>query len=1097
MNELDAFARANFDWVVHLDAIWEEPLGDVPELHDHLRRDITAAVGNLEGHHSPIGRIIIGPGGSGKTHLLSVLRGETLRNGATFIAADLTDVHDFYETVLLGYVNSLLQPDASGKPQFRSFLAWLINEVGAPVDGMTYVNQLRRCSPEQLHKVADHLVQWLSRRWPQESLRHDDVLRALLLMNMRDMRLQSAGHSWLQGAPVDREDLHPLKFDSEQRQASEIIRGLSWLLSLRGPTLLALDQLDAIVGQHHLTAAAEVSRGVAEGQLVSQAIITGIAGGLAALRDLTRRTLTVVSAYERTVQTLKQYGATSFMERYTEEEPLRPLQQQALARKLIEARLKPVYEAAGFEPDYPTWPFSPKALDNSVGLLPRELLMRCEAHRKACVRAGEATELHSLDGAAPSPDVRKDDLDPIDRVFETYKAQAEPDRLLRHETEDTALAGLLKTAARCLVKENPVGENVDALVDSEFPGGKSFAPLHARIRLVHHDKDGLERHYCLRALQKTHATAYQSRLKAAMTSAGIDRQLDFRRLVIVRIEPPPTGPKSKELTEKFLNNGGIFVAPGEQEIRVLWALQQLEAERRDGFESWLINRRPVSAMTMMQEAKLSRGIDIPPRNEPSAAANQEIKPAPANEPGNNRANKTADKPPSKPPKAAVTKKATEPSKSHTAVSVAAGGGKPGMPLPIGHRLVGSQIGDAITVPLEKLRQHVVVLAGAGSGKTVLIRRIVEEAALVGVPSIVIDSANDLARLGDAWPETPEEWRNGDAEKAEAYFENAETVIWTPGIEGGNPLRLEPLPDLAAVVDNRDELNEAIAMARDALQPIVATGRSAATQTKLGVLSAALEYFANQGGGNLSKFVDLLADLPPDAGGGITDAEKHATKMADALRAQFQIDPLLKQEGAVLDPAELFGLENPNGKTRVSVLSFIGLQGDEQQQQFLNQLAMTLFSWIKRNPAPNDQALRGLLVIDEAKDFVPSKGTPACKASLVRLAAQARKYGLGLVFATQAPKDIEHTVVSNCFTHIYGQANSPAAIEAIKTQLQQKGGSGSDIGKLGRGRFYFYSDGVVQAPTKMAASMCLSHHPAAPLGQDDVMKRARQSKDEAG
>jgi hypothetical protein len=45
-------------------------------------------------------------------------------------------------------------------------------------------------------------------------------------------------------------------------------------------------------------------------------------------------------------------------------------------------------------------------------------------------------------------------------------------------------------------------------------------------------------------------------------------------------------------------------------------------------------------------------------------------------------------------------------------------------------------------------------AGAGSGKTVLLRRIVEEAALAGIPAIVIDPNNDLSRLGDAWPERP-------------------------------------------------------------------------------------------------------------------------------------------------------------------------------------------------------------------------------------------------------------------------------------------------------------------------------------------------------
>ncbi|MDM4784641.1 AAA family ATPase, partial [Micromonospora sp. b486] len=50
-----------------------------------------------------------------------------------------------------------------------------------------------------------------------------------------------------------------------------------------------------------------------------------------------------------------------------------------------------------------------------------------------------------------------------------------------------------------------------------------------------------------------------------------------------------------------------------------------------------------------------------------------------------------------------------------------------------------------------------MFAGSGSGKTVLIRRLIEECALRGVSAIVLDPNNDLARLGEAWPEPPPGW----------------------------------------------------------------------------------------------------------------------------------------------------------------------------------------------------------------------------------------------------------------------------------------------------------------------------------------------------
>ena len=71
------------------------------------------------------------------------------------------------------------------------------------------------------------------------------------------------------------------------------------------------------------------------------------------------------------------------------------------------------------------------------------------------------------------------------------------------------------------------------------------------------------------------------------------------------------------------------------------------------------------------------------------------------------------------------------------------------------------------IELESLRRHTAIFAGSGSGKTVLIRRMVEECALQGVSSIVLDPNNDLARLGDPWPEAPPGWGGEDAVRSRA------------------------------------------------------------------------------------------------------------------------------------------------------------------------------------------------------------------------------------------------------------------------------------------------------------------------------------------
>lgn len=582
-----------------------------------------------------------------------------------------------------------------------------------------------------------------------------------------------------------------------------------------------------------------------------------------------------------------------------------------------------------------------------------------------------------------------------------------------------------------------------------------------RVRLIFHDENDREKHLCLRTLQRINAKAYQTRLKAAMTASGIDRSLSFRRLIIVRTHEIPGGALTQQLTNQFEQAGGLFAHPTEEELVTLLVLQELQNRKDPKFDAWLRERRPVSQLPFMHDAVTWLFGDAVSKS--SAKVSSE---------SDNNAPSSEVEEPLRTPEVSGDNQPIE-----------------SLQLPVGARLVGQQTKDPVSIRVQDLTKHTVILAGSGSGKTVLVRRLVEEAVLLGIPAIVIDCANDLARMGDLWPTPPELWSNQDRKKADLYHQKSQVVVWTPGREAGNPLNLEPLPDLAAVANDPEELDQAADMARDALQEIVAPGKSQASTLKRGILKAALLYFAQNGGGRLPDLIDLLSELPPEAGGGIADAGKKAQAMADSLRAEVLNNPLLRQTGVALDPAILFNLGQSSGKTRISILNFVGLPSIGAQQQFLNQLFMTLFTWIKKNPAPTDQPVRGLLILDEAKDFVPSTQSTPCKASLNRLVAQARKYGLGLIFATQAPKSIDHNIIANCSTQFYGRANSPAAIDVIQEQLRQRGGSGQDIARLERGQFYVVSESLA-TPTKILTPLCLSHHPPTPLDEVAVLNQAK-------
>jgi DNA helicase HerA-like ATPase len=172
-----------------------------------------------------------------------------------------------------------------------------------------------------------------------------------------------------------------------------------------------------------------------------------------------------------------------------------------------------------------------------------------------------------------------------------------------------------------------------------------------------------------------------------------------------------------------------------------------------------------------------------------------------------------------------------------------------------------------------------------------------------------------------------------------------------------------------------------------------------------------------------------------------------------------------------------------------VISMIGLEGEAQRQRFISQLQMALFGWFKKHPA-RDVPLGGLLVMDEAQTIAPSGALTPSTHSTLALASQARKYGLGLIFATQAPRGLNNRIPGNASTQFYGRLNAPVQIQTAREIARGAGGDVADIGTLGIGQFYV---GVGGEPfVKIQASMPLSND-GGPLSPEEVLQRARAGR----
>jgi hypothetical protein len=215
-------------------------------------------------------------------------------------------------------------------------------------------------------------------------------------------------------------------------------------------------------------------------------------------------------------------------------------------------------------------------------------------------------------------------------------------------------------------------------------------------------------------------------------------------------------------------------------------------------------------------------------------------------------------------------------------------------------------------------------------------------------------------------------------------------------------------------------------------------------------------------------------------------------MADSLKAEVQMNALLRDSGRNATMGQFFDRENFRGKTRISVINLIGLPSPELQQLFVNQLTISLYLWIKQKEEEKPGDFKGLLIFDESRDFAPSARPSLCRENLKRLATFAKSRGFGLVFATQVPNDIDHGLVSNCAIQFYGRANSPSAISAIKEQIVMRGSGEPNISRLKTGHFYLHLE-KSKGFHKILTPFCLSYFPPKPLDETQVLARALKSR----
>jgi hypothetical protein len=354
-----------------------------------------------------------------------------------------------------------------------------------------------------------------------------------------------------------------------------------------------------------------------------------------------------------------------------------------------------------------------------------------------------------------------------------------------------------------------------------------------------------------------------------------------------------------------------------------------------------------------------------------------------------------------------------------------------------------------------LTTHGVVVGMTGSGKTGLCISLLEEAAIDGIPCIIIDPKGDLTNLLLQFPDldprdflpwinpeearqkgvpleeyarqTAERWRAGvmewgqDPQRIARLRGSSEWRIYTPGSEAGLPLSI--LQTFAAPQGGgtREALNQKIDATTTALLGLTGIGADP-VQSREHILIAQLLLHAWSQGKDLD-LPQLIAQIqtPPLNKIGAFDVdtfypEKDRLKLAVALNNILAAPSFSTWiTGESLDLGRMLQAAD---KPR-QLIFYIAHLEDEQRMFFLTLLLEEVLSWTRRQPGTT--SLRAILYFDEVFGYLPPHpGNPPTKTPLMTLLKQARAFGVGILLATQNPVDLDYKALSNAGTWFIGK-----------------------------------------------------------------------------
>ena len=384
----------------------------------------------------------------------------------------------------------------------------------------------------------------------------------------------------------------------------------------------------------------------------------------------------------------------------------------------------------------------------------------------------------------------------------------------------------------------------------------------------------------------------------------------------------------------------------------------------------------------------------------------------------------------------------------------------------------SPLEDLLLYDSRNLVTHAVCIGMTGSGKTGLCISLIEEAAIDGVPAIIIDPKGDITNLLLTFPDLQSKdfepwvneedahrkglspadfatqqatlWRDGlmkwgqDGKRIQRLRDSADFTIYTPGSSAGLPISIlksfaAPQPE---IIQDDESLQERINTTATSLLALLGIDADPIRSREHILLSNIFAESWRRGEDlELGRLIQLIQS-PPLTRIGVLDLESFYPSK-ERFGLAMLLNNMLAAPGFGLwlqgDSLDVDGLlHSPSGKPKISIF-YIAHLSEAQRMFFVSLLLNQIVGWVRTQSGTT--SLRSILYIDEVFGYLPPVANPPSKLPLLTLLKQARAFGLGIVLATQNPIDLDYKALSNAGTWFLGRLQTERDKERVLDGLE--------------------------------------------------------------